>query len=202
MVDSEPVAARQLMPAPHRRVCMLTRLAHVLLRYRWYVIGAWIALTVFGAFAAGQLSSRWYTATAIPGERAYEASQRSLHELGVGDRTPAVVVFHTDGDITGSAAVEQAMGRAAGSVPGSFTSSYFSTGSPLYVSSDKHTAFQMLYPPGRAAVDVLSGAKEIRAAAADGLPAGTTVNVTGSDALDEATKDAKGQGSSVLLEAV
>src|SRR4051812_29879982 len=181
---------------------MLTRLAHVLMRYRWYVIGAWIALTVLGAVAAGQLSSRWYTATAIPGEPAYEASQRALHELGVGDRVPDVVVFRSDDDITESGPVEQAMQRAAASVPGSFTSSYFTTGSLLYVSKDRHTAFQMLYQPGRAAVDVLSGAKEIQAAAADGLPAGITVNVTGRDALDEATKDAKGQGSSVLFEAV
>jgi RND superfamily putative drug exporter len=181
---------------------MLTRLAHVLMRFRWLVIGAWIALTVFGAFAAGQLSSRWFTATAIPGEPAYEASQRALHDLGVGDRVPDVVVFHTDGDVTKTAAIERAMQRAVQSVPGSFTSSYFTTGSLLYVSRDRHTAFQMLYQPGRAAVDVLSGAKEIRAAAADGLPSDITVNVTGRDALDEATKDAKGQGSSVLLEAI
>jgi RND superfamily putative drug exporter len=181
---------------------VLTRLAHVLVRFRWLVIGVWLALTLFGAYSAGQLSSRWYTATAIPGEPAYEASQRSLQELGVGDRTPGVVVFHTNDDITKSTAVEQAMQRAANSVPGSFTSSYFTTGSLLYVSADKHTAFQMLYEPGRAAVTVLSGAKEIRSAAAKGLPAGITVNVTGRDALDEATKDSKGQGSSVLFEAV
>jgi RND superfamily putative drug exporter len=181
---------------------MLTRLAHVLMRFRWLVIGAWIVLTVFGAFAAGKLSARWYTATAIPGQPAYEASQRALRDLGVGDRVPDVVVFHSDADVTTSSAIEGAMQRAAQSVPGSFTSSYFTTGSLLYVSRDKHTAFQMLYPPGRAAVDVLSGAKEIRAAAAKGLPSDIIVNVTGRDALDEATKDAKGQGSSVLFEAV
>jgi RND superfamily putative drug exporter len=181
---------------------VLTRLAHVLVRFRWLVIGVWLALTLFGAYAASQLSSRWYTATAIPGEPAYEASQRALHDLGVGDRTPSVVVFHTAGDITASAPVAQAMQRAAASVPGSFTSSYFTTGSLLYVSADRHTAFQMLYEPGRAGVDVLSGANQIRTAAADGLPAGITVNVTGRDALDEATKNSSGQGSSVLFEAV
>jgi hypothetical protein len=37
----------------------LGRLAHVIRRYRWVVIGAWIVLTLFGGFAAGQLSSRW-----------------------------------------------------------------------------------------------------------------------------------------------
>jgi RND superfamily putative drug exporter len=181
---------------------VLTRLAHALIRHRWLVIGAWLALTLFGAFAAGQLSSRLYTATAIPGEPAYEASQRSLQALGVGDRTPVVVVFHTDGDITKSQPVEQAMQRAAASIPGSFTSSYFTTGSRLYVSADSHTAFQMLYQPGVAEVTAVSGAHELQAVAADGLPESITVNVTGRDALDEATKDAKGQGSSVLVEAL
>ena len=179
---------------------MLTRLAHVLVRYRWLVIGSWLALTVFGGFAAGQLSARWYTATAIPGQPAYEASQRSLHALGVGDRTPIVVVFHTNADITKSAPVEQAMRRAADAVPGAFTSSFFTTGSDIYLSSNRQTAFQMIYPRGPESVTVLSGAKDIRAAAATGLPVGTTVNVTGRLALDEATKNGSGGGASVLVE--
>ena len=42
----------------------------------------------------------------------------------------------------------------------------------------------------------------MRAAAATGLPAGVTVNVTGRDALGEASKNGAGGGSSVLLEAL
>src|SRR3954469_9650306 len=140
---------------------MLSGVAHLIVRFRWLVIVSWLGLTLFGAFAASQLSSRWYTATAIPGEPAYEASQRSLHALGVVDRTPSVVVFHTDGDATKSPAIKQAMQRAADSMPGAFTSSYFTTNSLIYVSADRHTAFQMIYPAGRAAVDVLSGANGI-----------------------------------------
>jgi RND superfamily putative drug exporter len=181
---------------------MLTRLAHVIVRHRWLVIGVWIGLTLFGVFATGKVADRWYTATAIPGEPAYEASQRSLQALGVGDKTPGVVVVHTGGDVRKSADAERAMQRAAEAVPGAFTSSYFTTGSDLYVSEDRHTAFQMIYAPGRSGVDILSNAKEIRAAAADGLPAGITVNVTGRDALDEATKEGSGGGASVLLEAL
>ena len=44
----------------------LARLTHVIRGYRWVVIGAWILLTVFGGFAAGQLSSRWFQSTSIP----------------------------------------------------------------------------------------------------------------------------------------
>jgi putative drug exporter of the RND superfamily len=181
---------------------MLTKLAHLIVRRRWQVIGAWVLLTLFGVFAAGQASSRWYQSTSIPGRPAYEASQRAVQTLNVGDRSPSVVVFHTGGDATTSTPIRQAMQRAAAAVPGAFTSSFFSTGNLMYVSSDKHTAFLEVYPPGPARLDIPSGAKEIRAAAATGLLAGITVNVTGRDALDEATKDGSGGGSSVLLEAL
>jgi RND superfamily putative drug exporter len=179
---------------------MLTRLAHVMMRYRWLVIGVWIGLTVFGVFATTKAADRWYTATAIPGQPAYEASQRALHELGVGDRTPIVVVFHTAGDITKNAAVGPAMQRAAAAVPGAFTSSFFTTGSDIYLSKDRQTAFQMLYPAGPDDVTVLSRPADIRAAAATGLPQGVDVNVTGRLPLDDATKDGKAGGTGVLLE--
>src|SRR6476646_9238566 len=113
---------------------MLSRLTHVIVRHRWLVIGLWIVLTAFGAFAAGQVSSRWYQSTSIPGQPAYEASQRGLHALSVGDRSPTVVVFHTRDDVRTSAAIEQATDRVAASMPGAFTSSYFTTGDLMYVS--------------------------------------------------------------------
>ena len=181
---------------------MLTRLAHGIMRHRWLVIGTWVFLTLFGVFATGQVADRWYTATAIPGQPAYEASQRALHELGIGDRTPIVVVFHASDDITKSAAVGQAMQRATTAVPGAFTSSYFTTGSDLYLSADRRTAFQMLYPRGPDDVTVQSAPDVIRAAAATGLPAGIAVNVTGRLPLDDASRDGSGGGTGVLLEVV
>jgi RND superfamily putative drug exporter len=46
----------------------------------------------------------------------------------------------------------------------------------------------------------VSGAERLRAAAAKNLPSGITVNVTGRDALDEASKSGKAAGSSVMVE--
>src|SRR5581483_8946375 len=86
---------------------ILGRLAHVIARRRWWVIGAWLVLTVFGAFAATQLSKRWYQSFSIPGRSAYEASQRTLKTFGVGVRPPNVVVYHTSGDATRSEAIRQ-----------------------------------------------------------------------------------------------
>src|SRR5262249_14847672 len=136
------------------------------------------------------------------GKPAYEASQRTLHAFGVGVRPPNVVVFHTNGDVTRSPAIEQAMKRAAATIPGSLSSSYYSTHNLMYVSRDRHTTFMNVYPRGNPNFSTTSGAKEMRAAAAAGLPPGVTVNVTGHDPLEEASTHGSGGSSSVLLEAL
>ena len=181
---------------------MLARLAHFTTRRRWYVIAVWIALTLFGGYAAGQVSKRWYQSFSIPGKSAYEANQRTLETFGVGVRPPNVVVFHSSGDATKSAAIKAAMARAAAATPHSLTSSYFSTGNLMYVSKDRHTTFQMIYPPGAAQFSTTSGAPAERKAAASGLPAGITVHVTGHDPLEEASSNGASGGPSVLVEAV
>jgi RND superfamily putative drug exporter len=180
---------------------MLARLAHVVARHRWKVIGAWIVLTLFGAFAAGQVHKRWYQSFSIPGKSAYEANQRTLKAFGTGIRPPDVVVFHTAGDATQSAPIQKAMARAAAAVPGARTSSYFATHARMYVSQDKHTTFEEIYPPGEATFSTTSGAADILAAAQKGLPSGIQVNVTGHDPLEEASSHGSG-GGNVLVEAV
>ena len=54
---------------------MLARLAHFVARHRYVVIAVWVVLTLFGGFAAGQVSKRWYQSFSIPGKSAYEANQ-------------------------------------------------------------------------------------------------------------------------------
>jgi RND superfamily putative drug exporter len=185
------------------RTSRLGNLAYFTARYRWPVIALWIVLTLVGGVAAGKLSSRWYQSTAIPGKSAYEASQRTLRELGAGVRPPNVVVFHSSRvDVTKSRAVRAAMARVTRTVPGALTSSYFSTGNLMYVSGDRHTTFLQVYLPGADRLDVKSGAESMRATAATGLPAGMTVNVTGYTPLEEATTTGSTGGSSVLLEAL
>jgi RND superfamily putative drug exporter len=180
---------------------VLGRLAHLVARNRRKVIAAWIVLTLFGAFAAGQVSKRWYQSFSIPGKSAYEANQRTLHAFGTGVRPPDVVVFHTSGDATKSAAIPTAMRRAGSVMPGSRTSSYFSTHDPMYVSRDRHTTFEEIYPPGPATFSTTSEATKVRAAAARGLPSGIQVQVTGHDPLEEASSHGGG-GGNILVEAV
>jgi len=181
---------------------VLARLAHTVARHRKAIIVLWVFLTLFGGFAAGRVSKRWYQSFSIPGKSAYEANQRTLEAFGSGVRPPNVVVFHTSGDATKSDAIKQAMQRAAHTMPGARTSSYFSTGNLMYVSSDRHTTFQEIYPPGLAKFDTKSGYERMRAAAAAGLPSGTTAEVTGHDPLEEASTHGSSNGPSVLLEAM
>ena len=179
----------------------LARLAHFLNRHRWPVIGAWLALTVFGAFAAGQVSHRWLQSFSVPGKPAYEASQRTLEAFGAGSRAPSTVVFHTAGDATKSRAIAEAMtARRGNDARARSSSSYFSTHNLMYVSRDRHTTFMNVYPAGPLALNATSGAERLRAAAARNLPAGISVNVTGRDALDEASKSGKASGGSVMVE--
>jgi RND superfamily putative drug exporter len=191
------------MPSPTNLAqTPLSRLAHFTARHRWPVIGLWIVLTLLGGVAAGKLSSRWYQSLAVPGKPAYEASQRTLKAMGVGVRPPNVVVFHTSGNASKDRGIAQAIERAVATMPGARTSSYFSTGNPMYLSRDRHTTFAEAYPPGPARLDAKAGAESMRAAAAKGLAAGITVNVTGHDPLEEASKHGASGGSSVLLEGV
>ena len=176
---------RNASDQPPARASLLARLAHVVARHRWAVIGTWLVLTLFGGFAAGQVSKRWFQSFSIPGYSAYEANQRTLERFGAGTRPPNVVVFHTSGDATRSAAIRAAMRRVAAANPGALMSSYFSTGSLAYVSRDRHTTFMEVYPPGTPNFDTRSGAEATRAAAARGLPPAIGVHVTGHDPLEE-----------------
>jgi putative drug exporter of the RND superfamily len=190
------------MAEAHSTSTLLGRLAQLIIRRRRLTIAVWIVLTLVGGVAAGKLSNRWYQSFSIPGQPAYEASQQTLAAFGVGVRPPDVVVFHAKGNVTKSAAVEQAMQRAAATMPGSLTSSYFTTHDPAYVSRDRHTTFEEVYPPGQETFSSKSGATRMRAAAARGLPAGISVEVTGQDPLDEASSHGSSGGPSVLLEAM
>ncbi len=180
---------------------LLGKLAHLIARNRRKVIGAWIVLTLFGGFAAGQVSKRWYQSFSIPGKSAYEANQRTLKAFGTGIRPPDVVVFHTAGDATKSGAIAAAMRRAAAAMPGARTSSYFSTHDLMYVSRDRHTTFEEVYPPGPSTFSTTSKAGALRTAAARGLPRAIQVQVTGHDPLEEASTHGGG-GGNVLVEAV
>jgi putative drug exporter of the RND superfamily len=177
----------------------VTRLSEfVVARRRWIVV-AWVFLTIFGVYATGRLSDRWFQSFSIPGYEAYEANQRALDMFGSGAQPPLVVVFHTkQGDVRKTEGLGQAIERTAAAVPGSRASSFFTTGSDAYVSSDRRTTFAEIYPPGQEDFTNIDFVDKARAALREATPAGVSANLTGRDPLN---KDVGGAGGpSVLVE--
>ncbi len=153
------------------------------------MIGVWVVLTLVGAVTARSLCrTAGPRAPRCRAPPAYESGQRALATFGAGVRSPNVVVVHGDAYALGGA-----LRRAAATMPGALTGATYTAG---------QTAYGLVYPPGQASFDRLSDAERMRAAAARGLPAGTTVNVTGRDALDEASKHGSEAGANVLAEAL
>src|SRR5581483_4756381 len=167
---------------------------------RRLVVGIWIALTIFGAFAAKQVSKRWLEQFSIPGYSAYEANQRTLKTFGTGEFPPLVAVFRSNGDVTKVAGLREAIARAAAGTPRSRVSSYFDTRSDAYVSSDRHVTFANIYPPGNQSFSPLNTIKRTRAALKAATPAGVTSYLTGRDPLFDA--EGGSSGPSVLTEAM
>jgi putative drug exporter of the RND superfamily len=179
----------------------LARLAWAIMRHRRLVAGGWIVLTIFGAFSAQQVSSRWLEQFSIPGFSAYEANQRTLKTFGTGAQAPNVAVVRVKGDVTKSAAARETLAKVADEFPRYRTSSYFATGSLAYVSRDRHTAFATFYPPGRPSFSSDAHFKDIRAALRRAAPPGVETHVTGRDALYDSQGSESG-GPSVLTEAL
>jgi putative drug exporter of the RND superfamily len=178
----------------------LARLAVVIMHHRRIVAGGWIVLTIFGAFAAQQVSKRWLEQFSIPGYSAYEANQRTLKTFGTGAQAPNIAVLRVKGDVTKSAAARQTLAKVSQEFPKFRTSSYFTTGSLAYVSSDRHTAFATFYPPGRPSFSSDAHFKELRSALKTAAPPGVETHVTGRDALYDSQGSESG-GPSVLTEA-
>jgi putative drug exporter of the RND superfamily len=179
---------------------VLARLAHVIVRRRRWVIGFWIVLTLFGGFAAGQVSKRWLTQFSIPGYPAYESNQQALKVFGTGEQAPLIAVFHTSGDVTKETGIARGVAAAQRANPGSRAASYFSTGSSSYVSKDRHTTFATIYPAGIPGFNANGHIKETRKALQHAAPPGVTANLTGRDPLQVAASG--GGGPSIITEAL
>jgi len=170
-------------------------LARLVIRIRWLVVVAWIALTFVGMFSAAKLSDRWFESFSIPGYSAYEANQRTLKAFGSGEQVPLVVVLTAkDKDITTVPGIEKAIGAAAGVVHGGRVGSWFETKSAMYLSPDKHTMVATIYPPGNATFSSFPPIAEARAAMQEATPAGVTSHLTGRDAIFESQGGESGPG--------
>jgi RND superfamily putative drug exporter len=178
----------------------MERLARLVFRRRKTVLGIWLALTIFGAFSAQQVSSRWLESFTIPGYSAYEANQRMVKAFGNGAQAPLVAVLvKPDGDVTKAAGAGAAFKTAAAKNPGSRYSDFFTTGSTAYVSRDRHTTFAEIFPAGQPGFQGITTIGATRAALKQAAPSGTQAYLTGRDPIYEAASGST-TGPSILAE--
>ena len=170
-------------------------IARFVIRHRRLVVGAWIALTLVGAFSASQLSKRWFESFSIPGYSAYEANQRTLKLFGSGEQPPLVAVLVSpDKPVTQVPGVRRAIEATSRAVKRSRTGSWFDTRNPMYVSKDGHTMVATIYPPGNATFSTFPPIKEARAALQSATPQGVSSHLTGRDAIFESQGGESGPG--------
>jgi RND superfamily putative drug exporter len=162
------------------------------LRHRKLVVGFWLCLMLFGVYSAGQVSKRWYESFSIPGYSAYEANQRTLKIFHTGEAEPMLAVVTVPGDVTKAPGVAAALKAAADANAGSRASSYFTTGSSLYLSKDRHTAFEEIFIRGQPGFGSTVGDSEARSALLAALPQSATGHVTGDVVIQSSTSSSGG----------
>ena len=184
---------------------MMDRLTHAVTHHRRIVIGAWIVMTLFGGFAAGQVADRFAVDFGVPGYSAYEANQRTLQALGSGEVEPFIAVLTAEGDITKVDGVKEAIAQAAAATTpqagGSRVSSYFDGDDDTYLSADRRTTFAAIYPAGKLTFDGVED-EPTRTALAAAAPPGVTTHLTGIQPLFAEAADGETGGPSILVEAI
>ena len=178
----------------------MSALARLILRHRWPVVFAWLVLTAFGAFSAGQVSKRWFESFSIPGYSAYEANQRTVKALGTGENAPLVAVLTGKDDIVNVPGVRRAVDAATAANPGARSSSAFTTRSGLYVSKDGRTTYAEIFRPGLPGFSTDPGIDKTQKALTAAAPPGVQAYVTGRDAIYAAADKGGTNGPSVLGE--
>ena len=184
----------------------MPRLTQFLLRHKLAVVAAWLVVLVAGVAAAGVVPGRLSQEFSFPGEEGYEANVAILEAYGNGGPgNPLVpVVELPEGTTVDSPGTRDALERAFAGVAADPRLRVLAwpatTGDRRLVVEDGRTVYGLVWGPyqGRD-----GGDPALAGTLADGLrralPAGTTVQVTGLDALRTAAAE-EPAGTGVLVE--
>jgi RND superfamily putative drug exporter len=174
------------------------RLARFVVAHRWWVLAAWLLLTIAGGYAAPKATSALTYNFGLPGQAGYETNQQILQTFGSGGNNAPILLVVGDGNRTltptEAAPVVQAVTTAT---PGARVVSF--ADAPSLRSADGRTGVVLVYPRPVPGADPYAAALPALQQAATQLSAhsGVPVTVTGQAAL--ATGGGSG-GSGVLVE--
>ena len=176
-----------------------------ILRHSRLVAMFWLLVTVAAIVSLQSANNALSYQFSVPGGAGYQTNQQILRVYGNGGRTPPLVpVITLPGAVTvDSPGVRAELGTAFGAVqaalPHARVVSYASTGSNLFVSTDGHTVFGLVYGPEPVGFAPDATLPTVRQTLARFSVAGAHFSVTGTSALESG---GGGGGPSVLLEAL
>ncbi len=176
------------------------------LDHKRLVVAFWLAVTI-GAFAAIQPAGNALSQEfGVPGREGFETNQELAAIYGNGgDVAPLVpVVRLPDGKTVDSAGVgeqlDAALAKVKAALPEARIASYPSTGDRAFVSEDGRTTFALVYIPAKGGVDQgLTESRLAQTALAGVTVAGSSIEVTGLDALRASGGDSEGVGIGILI---
>ncbi|HEX4908786.1 MAG TPA: MMPL family transporter, partial [Actinomycetes bacterium] len=184
----------------------MPRLTQFLLRHKLAVVAAWLVVLVAGVAAAGVVPGRLSQEFSFPGEEGYEANVAILEAYGNGGPgNPLVpVVELPEGTTVDSPGTREALDQAFSGVADDPRLRVLAwpatTGDRRLVVEDGRTVYGLVWGPYQGPD---GGDPALAGTLADGLrralPAGTTVQVTGLDALRTAAAE-EPAGTGVLVE--
>jgi putative drug exporter of the RND superfamily len=184
----------------------MTRLTRFVLAHKRLVVAFWLVVTV-GAFAAIQpAGSALSDEFPLPGREAYETNSELAASYGTGGNVAPLVpvVALPQGKTVDSPGVREelaaALAKVESALPEARVASYASTGDRAFVSDDGRTTFALVYIPALGGVDPgQEEARQAQAALAGVTVGGSSVEVTGLDALRASAGTSEGTGTGVVI---
>ncbi|HEU4398840.1 MAG TPA: MMPL family transporter [Actinomycetota bacterium] len=176
--------------------------AFVLAHRRWVAL-FWLVVLVGGAVATGPASERLTVEYSLPGEPGAKTAQQIDETFGNGGYTAPylVSVTYPQGQTVAGreAEVAAAFDAVATKVPSVRVLDETNTGDAAFRTEDGRTSYAMVFYPLASSPTVYPPTEEIRAALEGAKPAGSTVGVTGLDALNMGSES---EGYGVLAEVI
>ena len=165
----------------------MRRWAEFVLTHRSWVLLFWLAVVVVGGVASGQVSKRMTYDWSLPGEPGTKTAQQITQTFGNGGYTAPYLVsvtYPAGQTVTGhQAEVAAAFDAVATKVPSVRVLDEANTGDAAFRTKDGRTSYAMVFYRFNPSPTAQIPTEQIRAALAAAKPAGSTVGVTGQDAL-------------------
>jgi putative drug exporter of the RND superfamily len=177
------------------------RIAEFVLRHRLWVALSWLVITLLGAGLAQHTTSRFVLDFSLPGQPGTQTENAINAEFHNGGKTQPyllAVTLPAGQTVTGhQAALGQTFAAVAQDVPNIRVVDQANTGDSAFVTNDGRTAYAMAFYPFPRNPTAKLPTDAIKAALTKAAPTGTTIGVTGTDAL--AVGDSSG-GNGILVE--